>query len=429
MSRYDRLIPSLEREVVALLEREISFHVRTEKGKRELALRYDWTPRAAFETIDSLREYHLNQRNIQSFLRINGFLATDGEVISMIRRLDSDGDSKVTLEEWVDALRPAVPLPAPVMPSASATLLGEEQKRASSPLRRTAASPLRQTESAAALGGATLGHSSASLGGSAAFRESSSPSRTATAYAGTTSYASPSRRYSPMKVSDENELVRAFKEQISLENELEDAKNRLALQPDFNVPDAFDLLDRHLFGSLSATELGDSLASNGIYTVSEDVFLFVKRYDRNHDGRLNYSEFQDALMPKSVSHATSLQLRRPHYSILRVPRHEYFSSYTRELLWKTLRVHFSVEASAENLRRRLLIRPGFSASDAFAAVDQDRNGFITRDEFRGILREYGVFPTETEISWLIERYDRDRDGRISYTEFVEEILPKSPSRR
>jgi Ca2+-binding EF-hand superfamily protein len=94
-----------------------------------------------------------------------------------------------------------------------------------------------------------------------------------------------------------------------------------------------------------------------------------------------------------------------------------------------LRVHFSVEASAENLRRRLIRRPGFSASDAFAAVDYDRNGFITREEFRGILRQYGFFASETELQWLLERYDRDLDGRISYGEFVEEILPKSPSRR
>jgi hypothetical protein len=81
---------------------------------------------------------------------------------------------------------------------------------------------------------------------------------------------SPSRR-SPMRYDDESELVRGFKEQISLENELEDAKNKLALQPDFNLPDAFDLLDRHMFSSLSATELSDSLVVNGVYAISEDV--------------------------------------------------------------------------------------------------------------------------------------------------------------
>ena len=282
VSRFDRLAPSLEREVVALLEREINFHVRVEKNKRDLALRYDWTARAGFETVDSLREYVLNHRNIQSFLRLNGFIATDGEVISIIRRIDSDGDNRVTLDEFLDALRPAIPLPSP-MPSSTLAAY-EESKRASSPLRRTAASPLRQTEV-----GAGLSHSSVSLGG--AFGAShGSPSRTSTYVPAMTSSMSPSRRYSPMKADDENELVRAFKEQIALENELEDAKNRLALQPDFNVPDAFDLLDRHHLGSLTATELSDSLASNGIYAVSEDVFLFVKRYDRNQDSRLSYGE-------------------------------------------------------------------------------------------------------------------------------------------
>lgn len=114
---------------------------------------------------------------------------------------------------------------------------------------------------------------------------------------------------------------------------------------------------------------------------------------------------------------------------MRVPRSEYFSVYTRDLFFRTIRISFSVEQSAENIRRRLLARPGFNPSDAFTAVDSDRNGFITRDEFKGILREYGFFPTETELQWLVDRYDRDRDGRITYSEFAEEIYPKSPSRR
>jgi hypothetical protein len=134
-------------------------------------------------------------------------------------------------------------------------------------------------------------------------------------------------------------------------------------------------------------------------------------------------------LPKNASYATSLQLRRANYSLLRVPRSEYFSVYTRDLFFKTIRIHFSVEQSAENIRRRLLGRPGFNPSDAFTAVDSDRNGFITRDEFKGILREYGFFPTETELQWLVDRYDRDHDGRITYSEFAEEIYPKSPSRR
>jgi Ca2+-binding EF-hand superfamily protein len=287
---------------VQLFEREINYHVRLEKIKRELSIRYDWSARAAFETIDSLRDYTLNHRNIQTFLRLNGFVATDAEVIAIIRRLDSDGDNRVMLDEFIEALRPAIPAPVPSYTATSSAF--EETKRSSSPLRRTATSPLRAEASAA-----NLAASSSNLG--AGFGAShGSPARSLTTASATgfnpAATSSPARRFSPMRVSDESELVRAFKEQIALENELEDAKNRLALQPDFNLPDAFDLLDRYNIGSLSANDLSDSLALNGVYALSEDVFLFVKRYDRNADGRIAQSEFSDAFMPKNASYATSL---------------------------------------------------------------------------------------------------------------------------
>jgi Ca2+-binding EF-hand superfamily protein len=96
---------------------------------------------------------------------------------------------------------------------------------------------------------------------------------------------------------------------------------------------------------------------------------------------------------------------------------------------RTFKVHFSVEESAELLRKRLGRRPNFNVHDAFTTVDVDKNGYITRDEFKSILREYGFYATDEEVSWLIDRYDKNRDGRISYSEFIDEILPKSPSRR
>lgn len=203
VGRYDRLLTSLEKEVTNLFEREINYHVRLEKLKRELNIRYDWSARAAFETIDSLRDYTLNHRNIQTFLRLNGFIATDSEVIAIIRRLDSDGDNKVGLDEFADAVRPAVPIASPIPASTSAF---EETKRASSPLRRTAASPLRATADIGASHG-----SSANLAGAFAATQGS-PARSFTAsHTNFAATSSPSRR-SPMRIDDESELVRGFKE-------------------------------------------------------------------------------------------------------------------------------------------------------------------------------------------------------------------------
>ena len=89
------------------------------------------------------------------------------------------------------------------------------------------------------------------------------------------------------------------------------------------------------------------------------------------------------------------------------PRSEYFLRETRELYLRTLKTHFSVETSAEFLRKRLLRRPGFNASDAFSACDYDKNGYITSNEFRSIFKEYGLYVTAEEVDWLVDRYDRN----------------------
>jgi Ca2+-binding EF-hand superfamily protein len=102
---------------------------------------------------------------------------------------------------------------------------------------------------------------------------------------------------------------------------------------------------------------------------------------------------------------------------------------TRDQFIRTFKVHFSCEEAGELLRKRLQRRPNFNIHDAFTAIDTDKNGYLTRDEFKGLLKDYGFFATETEITCLMDRYDKNRDGRISYSEFIDEIMPKSPSRR
>jgi Ca2+-binding EF-hand superfamily protein len=193
--------------------------------------------------------------------------------------------------------------------------------------------------------------------------------------------------------------------------------------------DAFQMLDRGVKGWITAPELIDNLSDMGQYANRDNVYLFVRRYDKNSDGRIHYSEFCDAFTPKSSSHAIMLNSRSAYYIHHSYPKNEYFTRETRDIFLRTFKVHFSVEESAELLRKRLARRPYFNAHDAFTACDNDRNGYITRDEFKNILKENGFYATDTEVSWLIDRYDRNRDGRISYSEFIEEILPKSPSRR
>ena len=264
-------------------------------------MRYDWSPRASFETIDANRNYFLNADEIRSFCRVNGFFATESEVIAIIRRLDIDADQKVTYDEWVEAVRPQGTA------LVSSTRFEEEKK-----------SPFRESK---------LDSSDARY---------SSPSKLGSSSLG-------GKRQSPLKVDDEQELVRAFKEQISLETEIEDAKVRLAQQPDFNMSDAFSMMDRNSNGYVSVDEIIDTLQLLGVYAPREDVVLFVKRYDRNLDNKLRFSEFCDAFVPKNALHASTLNARKANYLPLGYPRTEYFMRDTRDLYVRTLKLHFNLE--------------------------------------------------------------------------------------
>ena len=62
--------------------------------------------------------------------------------------------------------------------------------------------------------------------------------------------------------------------------------------------------------------------------------------------------------------------------------------------------------------------------DAFTALDRDQNGYISIDEFRAILHDYDIIPTTSDLINLMKRYDKNRDGKVTFSEFVSELTPK-----
>ena len=123
--------------------------------------------------------------------------------------------------------------------------------------------------------------------------------------------ASPVRRGReiPLRLDDEDELVRALREQINLERELENAKITLVQTPDFNVFDAFRIFDMDSRGWISLTDLKIGLNEIGVYPDHEELALFFKRYDTDHDSRLRFSEFTEAFTPIDNYYAQILNRR------------------------------------------------------------------------------------------------------------------------
>eukprot|EP00743_Colponemidia_sp_Colp-15_P002650 GILK01002872.1.p1 GENE.GILK01002872.1~~GILK01002872.1.p1 ORF type:complete len:586 (-),score=91.06 GILK01002872.1:92-1849(-) len=449
-----------------VLDKELEVYRTLEVKKQTLVRRADFNLLDAFRAVDEMNLGYITPDALRVFFNRNGYNPYEEDVLCLMRRLDKDADGRLSYLEFVDAVLPIEPYSRPIADTDSWSRFSSparstirspysspyERPRSVSPQRNLNSSfrevnlsprisspvfsPLRPKSAPR-----TRLTSDHYLSPTRAMNQSMSQSLnqslnrsiySSPAYSSpvkSTSYRSVSPRFSrsPLTQNEERELANAFREQINLDRELEAIKQDLALRADFNLLDSFKEFDTLGKGYVSASELEDGLRKHGVYTNKDELYLFFRRYDKDSDGRLRYSDFCEAFTPRQAEYASLLN-NRVSYNLNGSHRRVGFTMETSAQFSRALRLHIENERQAEHLRQRLSSRRGFNLHDAFEAVDRDGNGFITMDEFRAILQDNGIFATEKELLSLMSRYDKNKDGRVSYTEFVQEVTPRSPSR-
>jgi len=94
--------------------------------------------------------------------------------------------------------------------------------------------------------------------------------------------------YENNRASLEEEKLRIFFEElIECENEIENAKNNLIINEDFNAEDAFKLFELNGKGFLTTLDLKCGMHSLEIYPSNEEISLLVRRYDLTREGILS----------------------------------------------------------------------------------------------------------------------------------------------
>ncbi len=409
VGRYDRLSSEIELSLAELLEAELALQRRTEILKRELEERYDCTVYACFRTIDKYNDGLIDTMNLRMFLRQVGHFATDKELLAIIRRLDTDGDAKVNYSEFSEGIRSSYP------PSRPSKLELEDRERTAR--SQSASKPSRYSSSPLRSSGAYDTPKKELAASSSGFSDARTAERTG------------SRRKSPIKQENEDSFAFSLKRQIDTEHDLERAKERLAVCHDFNLFDAFRVFDRQARGYISFIDLKYGLQDIGIFAPEEDLRLYYKRYDKNGDGLLRFSEFCDSVSPQDASTAALLNRRQSNgLSPSRYPRDECFTYSTRCAFKDLWNQHFRTEYTEEKCRQELRNKPLFSAFDAFDACDVNRDGVVTKYEIKDLMSSKGFYVSDADASAIIDKYDKNKDGRISYSEFVDEVTPKSPVR-
>ena len=200
------------------------------------------------------------------------------------------------------------------------------------------------------------------------------------------------------------------------------------MKSDFNMSDAFRIFDRNCDGQLDSFELREGLNSMGVHPTTDELDLFVKRYDTTGDRRLNQREFSDAFIALDSYYGNMAERRGSNYRSTHYRRDDCFNADTRHQFQSVWRQHFRSETSAESVRQRLQRMPYFNVNDAFSSLDRNCDGAVTREEFKRLIQSRGFYVSEKEATEIVEKMDRNKDGRVSFAEFSEELRPRSPVR-
>lgn len=412
-------LPSLsydaEYALSRLLEREVLYHREVEALRRDLAARYDYSMLSGFQAIDTSGSSYIDRISLRRFINRAGLTVYDEDLDAIYRRCDTDGDERLSYTEFVDSLTPRYSV-------YRSTTYVSSPARNSSPLKASSSS-LRRTPSPQRLSGSLRRSSPEKM--TSSYR---SPEKT------TAIYESPSRSLrssgsrppaSPLPALETAELTSSLQEQVDLARQLDTAKVDLSLRSDFTLTDCFRVFDRFDRGQISSSELEEALVLVDIRPVRDEVYLLVKRYSSLGDNQLRYSDFIDMLSPRDPEYRRILSNRPGLRAPISNPRSA-FSLETFDRLNRVFRLLLECEMSAERVRQRLSALPRFNYMDAFQTLDKSGDGYITSDEFQEILRQSGFRANRSDLQALMERYDKNRDGRVSYSEFVAEVSPKSP---
>ena len=87
------------------------------------------------------------------------------------------------------------------------------------------------------------------------------------------------------------------------------------------------------------------------------------------------------------------------------------------------------EMDLESTKRSLALQSDFNVQDCFNLFDCSKTGSITRMDFEEVLNLLELYPQVIEIELAMARYDSDGDGKLSYEEFKEALLPADENYR
>lgn len=195
--------------------------------------------------------------------------------------------------------------------------------------------------------------------------------------------------------------------------------------PDFNAIIGFRLFnpprDRTL--NLGIENVQQGFGALGVVLTNDQARLIIKRYDNDRDGLLSFTNIRDIFKPRDKHLSNEFKRRLPFdHKKQKQDLSLKTLNCLRTLFYKTLQVEINIE----NFKKAVQKRPDFDFSAAFETINRTNptknEDYISMEEFKKIMKCHGVFTLDRDIQTLFERFDKDRDGTVTYKDFSNEMM-------
>ena len=239
--------------------------------------------------------------------------------------------------------------------------------------------------------------------------------------------------------------------------------------------DAFRTMDSDGSGTVSTSEIMDQLKRMNIIVPPELAQTFAEQFDADGDGEIDFAEFSSAIRamdpdakkdksvvgmlwePDQLAAKKILEHRPASHASLHseclddeLKEENQTGMLSRRLLNKhgvdlhearTNRgqligqITYDEDGNfrqdgipinfAQVLREKIYRKRGavHSLRNAFQTLDKDGSGAVSRFEFREFLKPYNLNLNDAALDALIDMFDDDHDGLITFNEFCQRVMP------
>lgn len=224
------------------------------------------------------------------------------------------------------------------------------------------------------------------------------------------SAAFPNAKVSPPKHGDADFMIRSRKLNCAADMIQDNLRSKIDYMWE-DLRKEFVAMDPYGTGCVSKEEFREVLTELCVHLSEYELNLLTKKFEIPGDARVSYVEFLKpfALRKQTWRHGNNmlslLQHKQPELPIADIvePPHKGLHGITAKLRQK-------LAGDWKNLRR------------AFKKLDKSNQGYLSVPEFRSVLKLANVILDEDEVYHVLNKFDHDMTGKISYEKFIEETF-------